>query len=70
MDLLVTPQALASYYPGGTLQLCASAAFPEGIDAQRALAESLVQQHMQKSASGWKGSTPIQLSSSVKVSHH
>lgn len=67
-NLSVTPQALASYYPGSTLQLCASAAFPEGIDAQRALAESLVQHHMQRSESDEKGSTPIQLSSSIKVS--
>ena len=70
LNLSVTPQALASYYPGSTLQLCASAAFSQGIDAQRALAESLMQQHMQRSESGWKGGTPIQLSSSVKVSHH
>lgn len=70
MNLSVTPQALASYYPGSTLQLCASAASPEGIDAQRAVAESLVQQCMQRSESGWNGGTPTQLSSSVKVSHH
>lgn len=64
LNLSVTPQALASYHPGST---CASAAFPEGIDAQRALAEGLVQQHMHRSE---PGSTPIQLSSSIKVSHH
>lgn len=69
LNFSVAPQTLASHCSGGTLQTNASTAVPEGIEAQRDIAKKLVQQHLQGTDSGWNGSAPIQLSSSVKVSH-
>lgn len=64
----IAPQTLASHCSCGTLQTTASTAVPEGMDAQRHMAEQLVQQHIQSCEFGWNGKAPIQLSSSIKVS--
>ena len=68
LNFSIAPQILGSY-SGVTLQTNASTAVPEGIDTKRELAEQLVRQHVQSSKSGWNSSAPIQLSSSIKVSH-
>ena len=69
LNFTVAPQTLARHCSGGTWQTDAITALPEGINAQRDMAEKLVQQHIQGSESGWSCNAPIQLSSSIKVSH-